>query len=51
MIRTSYMIKTSGQLAVSDYKLFKIEEKNLKKLGKNMRYFSNFAYVVSVKNI
>ena len=51
MIQTSYMIKTSGQLVGSDHKLFKIEEKIVKKLGKILRYFLNFADVVSVKNI
>jgi hypothetical protein len=33
------MIKTSGQLDGSDYKLFKREEKNLKKLGKKYEIF------------
>ena len=51
MIRTSYMIKTSGQLVGYYHKLFKIEEKNVKNLVKNLRYFLNFADVVSVKNI
>jgi hypothetical protein len=38
-------------LAGSDQKTFKIEEKNVKKLGKKSHIFSNFADVVSVKNI